>query len=181
MLRASLSRVLPKGINANEFASWLGPALGTYRSAISQRAATTRGADEAQHVHRLIASIEQTLHGFKTLSPRAKAGLRLGLWKASDKPGAIPGEIAQRLQLDLIVMRVILTEVLRGLSVPAARGRKSEIARDVLLAAIVEQLAPAMVNKAAARRAASDVLKHCRITPPGESESARKAERRGKK
>lgn len=168
------------GIDPDEFAQWLGPLLGEYRTEVHIREALPARADELAWLDDLIARTEAAT---ELLRPGAVPN-RTEALLATEGLGAEINwhEFRARLVAELDLLRTLArrTRSRMGAGAPR-RGRKSQRNRDVLLAAVVDRLRAAGLPEAAARGVAEQTLVVCGVAVPEHADALKRAARKGRK
>jgi len=177
-----LSSVLTKrlGIDPVDFAQWLAPLLGEYRSEVSIRAALPARSDELAWLDDLVDRADAATAPLRpsAVPDRAQALL------VDEGMGAEINwfEFRARLVADLDLLRTLARRARSRLSAgPARRGRKNQRGRDELLAKVVDRLRATGLPELAARGVAEQVLVACRVSVPEHTDSVKRAARKGRK
>lgn len=192
------------GIDPEEFARWLAPLLGEYRTEAAILAALPTRSEELTWLDDLMARIEATTELLRpgAIPIRTEAllvdegyGQKVNGYEPNSRrwaerlpdtskhsPGVNWFDFRSRLVSDLHLLRTLARRARSRLAAGASRrGRKSQRARDALLAAVIDRLRASGLPELAARGTAEQVLVVCGVAVPEHADSVKRAARKGRK
>ena len=164
------------GVDSAEFARWLGPHLGQYRGVMHVRESMPSRGAELDFTKEAIAAIAAAE---KILGPRS-------IPDRVDAETAYQGLVAEinwlefreRLARDLRLARLLMQKTVTKLAAaPARPGRKKDVARDRLVAAVVDQLQTRGLKADLARNLAREVLRACDVQVLDPKRSTRRGQK----
>lgn len=169
-------------IDGAEFALWLGQKLGYYRASVKATAAKPTAVDERDSAAAVLAAAQalQRAIGGEAMTPLCEAHV----YSAARACGADWFTFRKNLQMQLQRLQLFVSVAGPALSdLSSKTGRPSAMARDVLLAAVVERLRQVM-KADPARHLAQQILQRCGVPMPSspaadKTDAIRRAVRKG--
>lgn len=169
------AQLAPHGIDAIEFAAWLGPALGKYRGDEETRdVLEVPPAEQLAALSGIRKALREVLSQLRpgTLPPRTDAHL---FYEGHIRDVDVSA-LRKRLEEDAHTFEIILAATERKVGAqPGKRGAKSKRSRDELLAAVVQRLRSFNCSAADARSVAEHVLIACRVPVPQDERALRRS------
>lgn len=173
--KAACELLTREGVDADEFAEWLGPALGRYRSEIHIRDNMPSLSDQAKALRSLRAHAGKTAEALRDLPPHARAVLSTNALRVS-RP-----DLLKRLDDDLRIATTLIAATVSGAAKKEQRGRKQTVTRDILLAHCVKRLRSGGIKAGDSLPIAAALLRACRVTVPADHDRIKRAVARGRK